>query len=332
LCAYLKEGYKILHNLDPTVSGEIKNLEYLENTISLLVKNGNNVIVIVDNVHNKTISNVFSLIQKIKNDHEDKLDKIRFLLSARQPEFKWAMDRGLFDSQTIERIDLLFDYDKRYDIPYFTEDEVKGFIEKYEEHLHHYKRNKTIEENAREIFIDTKGHPIMVRFSILQDGLRTHVKRMYTDYLIQKDGNNNSPNIERIMSVIACSLYDISSIPLTDDELYNRLDLEDPSLQIINTMIKRTDNVWTTIHPRWDLELFKYMFSLNEADRRSIQKTFGSILTKILEMQKDKFNQLHILNTLYNTIAVEKYVDIKIIEQMINVDNIEKKLDDNSKV
>ena len=51
-------------------------------------------------------------------------------------------------------------------------------------------------------FKDTEGHPIMVRFSVLQNGLKSHVKRMYTDYLLE----NNSPNIERIKSVIACSL------------------------------------------------------------------------------------------------------------------------------
>ena len=328
LCDYLKrgffkKGYKILHNLDPTTTGEIKNLEYLENTLLLLVKDGNNVIVIVDNVHNKSISTIFSLIQKMNNDHENKLSKIRFLLSARQPEFGWAMDRGIFDSDTIERIDLLFDDDKRYSIPYFTEDEVKGFIDKYKEYLHPTKRNKPVEENAQEIFKDTKGHPIMVRFSIIQDGLRTHVKRMYTDYLLQ----NNSPNTERIKSVITCSLYHISSIPLTEDELFNKLSLEDPSLQIINTMIKRTGNVWTTIHPRWDLELFKYMFSLNEADRRNIQKAFSSVLNKILDIQTGSFNQLLILNTLYKTIMVEQFVDIKFIQEMIKIDDIEKKLD-----
>ena len=327
LCDYLSKGYKILHNLDPTASGEIKNLEYLENTLSLLVKNGNNVVVIVDNVHNKTISTVFSLIQKIKNDYENKLDKIKFLLSARQPEFGWAMDRGIFDSETIERIDILFDDDKRYDIPYFTEDEVKGFIEKYHEFLHPSKRIKSIEENAKEILQDTDGHPIMVRFSVLQDGLRSHVKRMYTDYLVQKDGEYYFPSTERIKSVIACSLYDISSIPLTEDELYNKLDLENPSFQIINTMIKRTGNRWTTIHPRWDLELFKHLFSLNETDRRSIQKAFGFVLNKILKAQRGTYNQLLILNTLYKTIAAEQFINIKFIQEMIKVDDIKKEID-----
>ena len=41
------------------------------------------------------------------------LENIRFLLSARQPEFKWAMDRGIFDSETIYNINILFDDERR---------------------------------------------------------------------------------------------------------------------------------------------------------------------------------------------------------------------------
>jgi tetratricopeptide (TPR) repeat protein len=326
LCDYLKKGYKILHNLESgsieSSSSEIKNLEFIEDTLLELVESGEKILVVVDNVHNKTISNIFSIIKNIRDDNEDKLDKIRFLLSARQPEFMWAMDRGIFDSETINKINILFDEEKKFSISYFSEDEVKGFIEKYKENIHDSIKNKSIEENTLEIFKSTKGHPIMVRFSVLQNGLKSHVIQMYTDYLLE----NKSPNIERIKSVIACSLYDISSIPLTEDELYNKLNLEVPSLQISNTIIKRTENLWTTIHPRWDLELFKYLFSLNEADRRSIQKVFGLVFSKILEVQGETINQILILNTLYNTIAAEKFVNMKFIEEMIKVDDIEKKL------
>ena len=164
-----------------------------------------------------------------------------------------------------------------------------------------------MEENAHEIYKDIQGHPIMVRFSVLQNGLENHVMQMYADYLLE----NNSPNTERIKSVIACSLYDISSIPLTEDELYNKLDLKKSSLQIINTMIKRTGNFWTTIHPRWDLELFKYLFSLNEPDLIEIQNAFVSVLNKILEIHSGSNKQLDILNTVYNTIAAEQFIELK---------------------
>jgi tetratricopeptide (TPR) repeat protein len=328
LCDYLKKGYKILHNLESgslgSSSSEIKNLEFIEDALLELVETGEKILVVIDNVHNKTIANIFSLLKNIRDDNEDKLDKIRFLLSARQPDFELAMTGGgIFDSETKDRIDLLFDDPNRESIPYFSKEEVKSFVEKYRENWDSSLKNKSTDENTQEIFEDTKGHPIMVRFSVLKKGLTNHVRQMYQDRLLTAD---NSLYIERIKSVIACSLYDISSIPLTDESLRINLDLENASLEIVDTIIKKTENTWTTIHPRWDLELFKYMFSLNEADRTKIKKTFSSILNKILDVNDGSFKQLDILNTLYNTIAAEQFIDIKIIQEMVNVDDIEKKL------
>ena len=327
LCDYLKKGYKIFHNLDLGGTTEIKNLEHIENTIIELVQNGNNVIVIVDNIHNKTNANTFTLIKKLRDDNEDKLNKIKFLIAAREPEFGWAMDRGIFDSETSEKINMLFDNEKKYRLPYFSQEEVKGFLEKYRDYYNSTQRNITMEERAQEIFKDTEGHPIMVRFSVLQNGLENHVKKMYTDYLVK----NEVPITDRIKSVIACSLYDISSIPLTDTELSDNLDLKIPSLQIMNTMIKKGGNIWTTIHPRWDLELFKYMFSLNEADVEIIKESFGQVLDKIIDTLEGSYNEIIILNTLYSTIAVGKFVDIDLIQEMLKLDNIETKLDQEQK-
>jgi tetratricopeptide (TPR) repeat protein len=328
LCDYLKKGYKIFHNLDLGTGAEVKNLENIENTIIELVNNGNNVIVIVDNIHNKTISNIFTLIKKVRDDYEDKLVKIKFLLAARQPEFGWAMDRGIFDSETVEKIDMLFNSEKKYNLSYFSRKEVKGFLEKYKEYYRSLKRNNSMVEHAQEIFNDTKGHPIMVRFSVLQNGLENHVKKMYTDYLVE----NKSPNVERIKSVIACSLYDISSIPLTDSELSDKLALRISSLQIMNTMIMKEGNIWTTIHPRWDLELFRYMFLRNKADLEIIKEAFSQVFTKIIDIEIGSHNQIIILDTLYRTIAVGKFVDISLVQEMINLNTLKSKLDQEDKI
>ena len=40
------------------------------------------------------------------------------------------------------------------------------------------------------IFKDTEGHPIMVRFSVLNEGLTAHVEQMYLEYLLDKSNNN----------------------------------------------------------------------------------------------------------------------------------------------
>ncbi|HSF51526.1 MAG TPA: tetratricopeptide repeat protein [Nitrososphaeraceae archaeon] len=330
LCDYLKLDYKILHNLDPVSignsSGEIKNIQYIENTILKLVEAKKNVIVLVDDVHNKTISDIFSVMKRIRDYNEDIFKKITFLLSARQPDFEQAMTGGgIFHAETKDRIDLLFDDPKREPIPYFSQEEVKGFIEKYREYWDSSLRNKSIDENAQAIFNDTKGHPIMVRFSVLKNGLKNHVRQMYQDWLLTKD---NSLNIERIKSVIACSLYHISSIPLNDKTLSVDLGLEEPSYELDKTIIKIEGNVWTTIHPRWDLELFNYLFSLN-VHIRKIQRAFSFILNKILDINSGSgtWNQLLILDTVYSTIAAKKFVDIKFIQEMIKEDDIEKKID-----
>ena len=283
-------------------------------------------LVAVDNVHNTGISNIFSLIKKLRDDNEDEFKQIKFLLSARQPEFGWAKDRGLFDTDTVNRIDMFFEKEKeKYitTISNFELPEVQGFIEKYKGHLHDGIKHKSIQDNTNEIFKDTKGHPIMVRFSALNNGLKSHVRQMYKDYLLE----NNSLGIERIKSVILCSLYDISSIPLTETTLFSEFDLKSPSLEIINTIIKRTGNFWTTLHPRWDLELFEYMFSLNEADRIKIQEAFHHILSKILDISK-LIDQVAVLDTLYNTVASKHYIDIDTVKDILSVSEIENKFTD----
>jgi tetratricopeptide (TPR) repeat protein len=327
LCDFIKKGYKAFHNLDLGSSGEIKNLKYIENSITELVDNGNNILIMVDNIHNKTNANIFTLIKKLRDDNEDKLDKIKFLLAARQPEFGWAMDRGIYDSETIEKIDMLFDNQKKYNLAYFSQEEVKGFLEKYKKYQIK-KRNKSLEQHAQEIFKYTNGHPIMVRFAVLQNGLENHVKKMYADYLVE----NKSPNVERIKSVIACSLYDISSVPLTDSELSDKLALKNPTLQIMNTIIKKEGNIWTTIHPIWDLVLFKYMFSRNEADLESMKEAFNQVFMKIMDIQVGSSNQIIILNTLYNTIGVRKFIDLRLIQDMIKLEIVERKLDKKNKM
>ena len=316
---YIHKDYQILCYIEPDIR-EIENVPYMENIVEGIIAGGHNILIVIDDVHNKNKSAIFSLIKTLQSLERSKKEKVSFLLSARQPEFDLAMDRGLFDTNIIQTINSIFDNTKKFKVPYFTKDEIVGFIEKYKDNVHISKRNKNITDFAHEIIEDTKGHPIMVRFSLLQDGLRTHVEKMYAEYLVE----NNFPNTERIKSVIACSLYDISSIAMTEDMLYNKLDLKKSSLQIINTIIKRNGNVWTTIHPRWDFELFKYMFSLNEEDREEIKETFGCMLTKILDIQKGTSNQLNLLSIIYNTIAVEKFIDIKTIQEMINEDHVKK--------
>ena len=42
---------------------------------------------------------------------------------------------------------------------------------------------------------------------------------------------------------------------------------------IIGILHRKEDGTWTTIHPRWDMELFSYLFSSEDEDEIDDRKT-----------------------------------------------------------
>ena len=90
--------------------------------------------------------------------------------------------------------------DYNYDIKPFTETETKEFIKQYEEYLPKNRKQKSIEENTKEIFEDTGGHPIMVKFSVVGKGLREDVEDRYGRYLLI-DKDREKPDSNRIRTV-----------------------------------------------------------------------------------------------------------------------------------
>ena len=63
------------------------------------------------------------------------------------------------------------------------------------------RKQKSIEVNAKEIFEDTGGHPIMVKFAVFGKGLREDVEDRYGRYLLV-DANREKPDSNRIRTVI----------------------------------------------------------------------------------------------------------------------------------
>ena len=326
LCDYLKDDYKILCNLGPTDGEIINNAPFIEDTINMLVNSGEKVLVAVDDTHSEKSSLIYPIIRKYWDDDDIiKQGKIKFVLSARVPEFDWVIDRGIFTKESIQSIELLFDDKTKHRLSYFSPQEIKEFIQRYKDFISPSIKDKPIQETAHKIHTYTDGHPIMVRFSVLQNGLENHIKEAYRKYLLE----NNEPNMNNIDCFLACSLYHISSIKFTD-EISNKLNLN-PSLKIIDTIIRKKFDSWDTIHPRWDLELIKYMFSLNDFDVGNIKNRLSLIIKKILDVETNPINKLIIINTLYNTIAAskEKYIDIKTVKEILDIDYLEKILEDN---
>jgi hypothetical protein len=182
-------------------------------------------------------------------------------------------------------------------------EEVKEFIEKYDKYIHPLMKSKSIDQNTEEIFADTQGHPIMVRFAVFNEGLIGHVEKMYLEYLQDKD-NNNYPHSKRINTIILNSLFDISH-PL-DDSILNEFALLNIAKQLRNTIIKKSGDRWKTIHLRWDMELIKYMFSLEEYSVEYIENSFSSTVNSIITKQNiSSFDTLVVLNTVYYTLIKE---------------------------
>ncbi len=250
-----------------------------------MVYANNKILIVIDNTHSSKMALIFNVIKNLQSLNKEKKNNLRFLLSARQPEFDWALERNLFqDISLVQKIKSLFDNDYKSIVKYFEKEEVKEFIEKYRSYLNPVLKNKSIELNTDTIFKDTKGHPIMVRFAVLNEGLSGHIEQMYLEYL-QDKSNYNYPHKQRLGVIILNSLFDISSISLKD-ELLDEFGLLKTAKELRNTIIKKSVDVWKTIHPKmWDMELFKYMFSL-EYSLDDIKNSFIEIVKDITSNEK----------------------------------------------
>ncbi len=322
LCSYFNDNYTILVNLG---RADIKNRDIIITKIKGLADAGNQVLIIIDDVQSTKTKLIFDIIDSMNTLNKNIRDKISFLLAARQPEFNWILEKNLFDdTDTVQMIEEQFDENHRYLIPNFNLEEIKEFLVKYEDCLNtSVTASKTIEQYAQEIFEDTKGYPIMVKFSVLNQGLETHVKKMYREYILAKTEINQP----RLKVVILNSLFDISTIELKD-EMLNECGLLKNALDMQDTIIKQSGDVWRTIHSKWDMELFRFMFSL-EYSLDDIQSSFKDTISKIIKYTKiDSFNLLFILNTIYYTFTKEKVISPDIIENNLNLSDIEKKFDD----
>jgi hypothetical protein len=83
LTDYFLEGYEILYN----DGAEIKNGPQLVSFIEERLKRGDNILVVVDDVHSERTSAIFYAMDVISSFRFIK--NIRFLLAARIPEYDW---------------------------------------------------------------------------------------------------------------------------------------------------------------------------------------------------------------------------------------------------
>ncbi len=328
ICDYIKrnENYKVFYNINPE-DGVIKNLQYIEQLFIGLVNSGNKVLVAVDNCHSNQVSLIFSMVKIVQELPENIRKKIYFILSARQPDFQRAVSRNLYGNINIlEDIQNYFTEEFKKEDFSFSLSDIKEFITKYKKLI----PNLNV-ESAESILRETKGYPILVRYKTLNKGLESHVRRLYGEYLL--DGNHNL-QIKRIKVVIINAIFDLSNILMTDDIL-KKLSLLETAYDIDSTIIKRSvnENIWKTIHPRWNLEFLSYLFNDSKHEKAitlKIRTIVKEALDSIFDIKDNKVETTEnrissVIDALYG-ITADEMISIDVMDSLIKIPpNLSKK-------
>ena len=172
-------------------------------------------------VHNERTASIFSVIDDLSRHM--KKDNLRFVLSARQPEFgRFVQDRlGIIPVPIRNSINKLVNRSNiQVKIEPFVEGDVIGFIGKYKDETEIIKLtkrlgfqtpdlegHKKLMEIASRIYTETKGDPILVKFFLFGKGLASDVKRRYDEYL--------SDNEDKLTTALICSILNRASLPIT---------------------------------------------------------------------------------------------------------------------
>lgn len=300
ICDYFEDGFQVLYS-DGTTS--LRNPEGLVSFIEDLLRDEKKLLIAVDNAHDERTSSIFYVVDKLST--YSLATNLRFLITARMPEFelfvKYKLDsvrEGIRKSIRKLAGSPLF----RYKVPFFSSDDIKGFIKLYEGIID----REIIEKRSQEIYDYTKGDPIMVMFSVFGQGLDKDVEEMYDRYLRSE---------QRIKTMLICSLLDISNITITDAILSHCGVLKEANYLNGATLYRNSEGSWRTKHPRWDEELFSFLYneiSVTQAEDR--MRDLKDSLIALCSMKKEDITLLAV-GTLYS-IAAQGFLPIDLVESL----------------
>ena len=267
MCDYV--GYEVLYNYGMT---DITNPDGLINFIEDILKKDKKILVAIDNAHKEKTHSIFYFIDKVSNSQLAK--KLKIIMTARKPDFDWLLN-GLDKVEEEIRKSirkLKADPNFIYQIPYFTKEETKEFIKLYSWTADEELTDKITEE----IYNDTKGDPVMVKFAVFGKGLEQDVEEMSDRYLGSQLARK---------TMLICSLLDISNTEVTD-KLLEKCGVLKAAHHLDGSILHRnSDGLWKTKHTRWDLELFSFFYN----------KKSGTLLEQRKQNLKDSLIALYLL-------------------------------------
>ena len=160
-------------------------------------------------------------------------------MTARLPEYDWLL-AGLDKVEeeirkSIRKLNANPNF--IYQLPYFTKEEIKEFIKQYPGIID----EELTDKRTAEIYDDTKGDPVMVKFSVFGKGLEQDVAEMSDRYLRTQLERN---------TMLICSLLDISNTEITDNFLEKCGVLETARNLDGSVLCRNSDGSWNTKHPR----------------------------------------------------------------------------------
>jgi tetratricopeptide (TPR) repeat protein len=333
MCHYFKNNFVVFYNFGEE---EIKNLYDLENSLKSRLKDGNKILVAVDNVNDKRTAAIFSIIDSLRS-YEEK-DNIRFILTGRQPEFdRFVNDRLDTVSEPIRQSIQNLAKQLSYHIPNFTLIEIQNFLKRYKDedevkkfvNNNNFDYNKLFDEKdlatltniSSMIYEKTNGDPILLKFFIFGKGFAADVQYRFFNYM-------KSSEI-KLQCMLVCILLDRAEIAITYD-LIEKINLVESVFELTNETLTflEDEKRWKTIHPKWSLELLAYLYNVKEyailEKRKNMLRKALEALLNNLPNENDRFS---ILGFLYDATTIDteenQKFSIKIIESIVpNLENL----------
>jgi tetratricopeptide (TPR) repeat protein len=321
MCDYLDQGSWVLYNYGT----ETYNSDVLIKFIEGLLKSGNKILVTVDNAHNANSAAVFYVMDQLSRYQANQ--NLRFILSARLPDFDNFVGRELGRVQETYRQSIrkftcksTADPDFRYELPQFSKKDIKEFIKKYKP------TEEDIEDFSQEIYEDSKGVAIMVKFLVLGQGLEKDVADRYYNYLTVNEDNKAG----KIETMLVVSLLELQDFEIKDDLLEKIQLLRFAFLLDRATLYKHSEH-WNTIHRKWSLEFFSFMFNIDDKSKLYENKNYTIKAIDLIFGAEDEKAIIALVNSLCDSLRFTGSWPIRLIKPnfsfvIIPLEEVEKKV------
>jgi hypothetical protein len=173
--------------------------------------------------------------------------------------------------------------------PPLTKNEVRQFVKKHSAITDEELFDKTTDE----IYDESRGDPVMVKFYTMEKRLEHDVKEMSDCYLGSQ---------LRMKTTLICSILDISNTEITDNLLEKCGVLE--TAHKLNSLIlyRNSDGLWKTKSRRWALKLFSFFFNNKIETELEVRKQdLKDSLIALYQMREAKMTYSAI-KTLYHIV------------------------------